>query len=163
MAGGDVDGDGYGDVVVGRGVGGPARVSVFSGRLLTLGQPQSALQGSFIVPGGNGVYVAVADVDRDGDADLVVGFDNKPTVSIYDGPEGTLISTKNLGPAFKGGVRVAARAGQILVASGPGTSPTVQLFAYADGAANPWTLRSNLTNEKIRGFTAANKRGVFVG
>jgi hypothetical protein len=58
---------------------------------------------------------------------------------------------------------VAARAGQILVASGPGTSPTVQLFAYADGAANPWTLRSNLTNEKIRGSTAANKRGVFVG
>ena len=172
VAGGDVDGDGYGDVVVGRGVGGPARVSVFDGRALTVAarnglipwrQVQSALQGSFIVPGGNGVYVAVADVDRDGDADLVVGLDNKPTVSIYDGPEGTLISTKNLGPAFKGGVRVAARAGQILVASGPGTSPTVQLFAYADGAANPWTLRSNLTNEKIRGFTAANKRGVFVG
>jgi hypothetical protein len=172
VAGGDVDGDGYGDVVVGRGVGGPARVSVFDGRALTVAarnglipwrQVQSALQGSFIVPGGNGVYVAVADVDRDGDADLVVGLDNKPTVSIYDGPEGTLISTKNLGPAFKGGVRVAARAGQILVASGPGTSPTVQLFAYADGVANPWTLRASLTNTQIRGFTNRNTRGVFVG
>jgi len=163
VAGGDVDGDGYGDVVAGRGVGGPARVSVFSGRLLTLGQPQSALLRSFNATGGSGVYVAAADMNRDGRAEVVVGFDTARTVSIYSGMTGTLVSIRNLGAAFKGGVRVAARAGQILVASGPGTSPTVQLFAYADGAANPWTLRSNLTNEKIRGFTAANKRGVFVG
>jgi hypothetical protein len=94
---------------------------------------------------------------------VVVGLDNKPTVSIYDGLTGAVVSTRNLGPAFKGGVRVAARAGQVMVASGPGTSPTVQLFAYADGSANPWTLRSSLANEKIRGFTAKNTRGVFVG
>jgi hypothetical protein len=109
------------------------------------------------------VYVAAADMNRDGRADVVVGLDNKPTVSIYNGLTGSLVSTSNLGPAFKGGVRVAARAGQVLVASGPGTSPTVQLFAYADGNANPWTLRSSLTNERIRGFTAKNTRGVFVG
>jgi hypothetical protein len=76
---------------------------------------------------------------------------------------GTLVSTRNLGAAFSGGVRVAARAGQVLVASGPGTSPTVQLLAYADGVANPWTLRSSLTNDQIRGFTNRNTRGLFVG
>ena len=172
VAGGDVDGDGYGDVVAGRGPGGPAQVAIYSGRGLTVAArngnwpwqvPQTALLRSFTVSGGNGVYVAAADMNRDGRADVVVGLDNKPTVSIYDGLTGSLVSTSNLGPAFKGGVRVAARAGQVLVASGPGTSPTVQLFAYADGNANPWTLRSSLTNERIRGFTAKNTRGVFVG
>jgi hypothetical protein len=109
------------------------------------------------------VYVAAADMNRDGRADVVVGLDNRPTVSIYDGLTGAVVSTQNLDPAFKGGVRVAARAGQVMVASGPGTSPTVQQFAYADGSANPWTLRSSLANEKIRGFTGKNTRGVFVG
>jgi hypothetical protein len=50
-----------------------------------------------------------------------------------------------------------------LVASGPGKSPTVQLLAYADGVANPWTLRSSLANDQIRGFTNRNTRGLFVG
>lgn len=168
VAGGDVDGDGYGDVVAGRGPGGPARVSVFSGRLLTtssvpLPQPQSALLRSFIAAGGSGVYVAAADMNRDGRSEVVVGFDTARIVSIYSGMTGTLVSTRNLGAAFSGGVRVAARAGQVLVASGAGTSPTVQLFAYADGNADPWTLRSSLTNAQIRGFTIRNTRGVFVG
>jgi hypothetical protein len=169
VAGGDVDGDGYGDVVAGRGPGGPARVAIYSGRALTvaarngqvpLQQPQTALLKAFSVLGGNGAYVAAADMNGDGRAEVVVGLDNKPTVSIYDGLTGSLVSTRNLGAAFKGGVRVAARAGQVMVASGAGTSPTVQLFAYADGA---WTERSSLANEKIRGFTAKNTRGVFVG
>ena len=97
---------------------------------------------------------------RDGRAEVVVGFDTAQTVSIYDGLKGTLISTTNLGAAFKGGVRVAARAGQVMVASGAGTSPTVQLYAYADKI---WTLRSSLGNEKIPGFTTKNTRGLFVG
>ncbi|MFM8222555.1 MAG: hypothetical protein ACKOJF_26925, partial [Planctomycetaceae bacterium] len=59
--------------------------------------------------------------------------------------------------------RVAARAGQVMVASGPGTAPTIQLYAYAAGATDPWTLRANLANEKISGFTAKNTRGVYVG
>lgn len=53
--------------------------------------------------------------------------------------------------------------GQVVVASGAGTSPSVQLFAYVDGNADPWTLRSNLANEQIRGFTCRNTRGLFVG
>ncbi|MFM7136660.1 MAG: hypothetical protein ACKO1M_06275, partial [Planctomycetota bacterium] len=84
-------------------------------------------------------------------------------VSIYNGLTGSLVSSRNLGAAFKGGVRVAARAGQVMVASGPGTSPTVQLFAYVAGNSDPWTLRSTLTNTQIRGFSRGNTRGVFVG
>lgn len=169
VAGGDVDGDGYGDVVVGRGPGAKATVEVYSGRLLNLAakdgevpmaRPQTALLKAFAVLGGNGVFVAAADMNRDGRAEVVVGFDNARSVSIYDGLQGTLVSREDLGPAIKGGVRVAARAGQVMVASGPGTSPTIRLYAYADGA---WTQTSNLANEKIRGFTTKNTRGLFVG
>jgi hypothetical protein len=172
VAGGDVDGDGYGDVVVGRGPGAKAAVEIYSGRLLTVAarnenmpitQPQTALLKAFALVGGNGVFVAAADMNRDGRAEVVVGFDNARTVSIYDGLKGTLVSRKDLGVAFKGGVRVAARAGQVMVASGPGTSPTIQLFAYAEGSADPWTQRADLTNQKIRGFTAKTTSGVFVG
>jgi hypothetical protein len=126
-------------------------------------QSQTALLKAFTALGGNGVFVAAADMNRDGRAEVVVGFDNARTVSIYDGLAGTLVSRKDLGAAFKGGVRVAARAGQVMVASGPGASPTIQLFAYADGGPDPWTQRASLANEKIRGFTAKNTRGVFVG
>jgi hypothetical protein len=172
VAGGDVDGDGYGDVVVGRGPGAKATVEVYSGRLLTvaarnenmpMAQPQTALLKAFTVLGGNGVNVAAADMNRDGRAEVVVGFDNAATVSIYDGLKGTLVSKKELGAAFKGGVRVAARAGQVMVASGPGTSPTIQLYEYDGFADGFWTQTSNLANEKIRGFTAKNTRGLFVG
>jgi hypothetical protein len=171
VAGGDVDGDGYGDVVLGRGPGGTARVEVYSGRAMTVAakngilpmQQQAALLKSFSVVGGIGVYVAAADMNIDGRAEVVVGFDRAKTVSIYDGLSGTLISKRDLGTAFNGGVRVAARAGQVMVASGMGTSPTIQLFAYANGLADPWTLRASLTNEKIRGFTARNTRGIYVG
>lgn len=159
-------------MVVGRGPGAKATVEVYSGRLLNLAaksgdvpmqQPQTALLKAFAVLGGNGVHVAAADMNRDGRAEVVVGFDNARTVSIYDGLQGTLVSRKDLGAAFKGGVRVAARAGQVMVASGPGTSPTIQLYAYADGVADPWTQRANLANQKIRGFTAKNTSGLFVG
>lgn len=172
VAGGDVDGDGYGDVVVGRGVGGSPLVEVYSGKLLIAGntptQAQQARLASFAVVGGNGVYVAAADMNRDGLSEVVVGFDKKPIVSIYSvsAGTGTLVSSKNLanepGWTATGTTRVAARAGQVMVASGPGASPTIQLFAYAF-VEDLWITRSLLTNEKISGFTSVNTRGIFVG
>jgi len=172
VAGGDVDGDDYGDVVVGRGVGGSPLVEVYSGRGLISGNTptpaQQARLAAFAVVGGNGVYVAAADMNRDGRSEVVVGFDKKPIVSIYSvaNGTGTLMSSKNLanepGWTATGTTRVAARAGQIMVASGPGASPTIQLFAYASIEAR-WTTRSLLTNEMISGFTSANTRGIFVG
>ena len=34
---------------------------------------------------------------------------------------------------------------------------------HADGAADPWTQRASLANEKIRGLSAKTTSGVFVG
>ena len=170
VAGGDVDADGYGDVVAGAGPGGGGKISVYSGRMLTKGDGslplQDALLTSFAVKGGTGVFVAAADMNRDGKAELIVGFDKAQTVSIYDGLKGTLISKRDLGPAFRTGVRVAARAGQVMVASAEGISPTIQLYAYAfaeGGGEGVWTARSTLANEKISGFTKSNTRGLYVG
>ena len=170
VAGGDVDADGYGDVVAGAGPGGGGKVSVHSGRLLIAEKgtlpPQTALLTSFAAKGGTGVFVAAADMNRDGKAELIIGFDKARTVSIYNGLNGTLISKKELGTAFRTGVRVAARAGQVMVASADGVSPTIQLYAYAaaeGGGEGVWTLRSNLANEKISGFTKSNTRGLYVG
>jgi hypothetical protein len=53
-----------------------------------------------------------------------------------------------------------------MVASADGVSPTIQLYAYAaaeGGGEGVWTLRSNLANEKISGFTKSNTRGLYVG
>lgn len=167
VAGGDVDGDGYGDVVVGRGVGGRPLVRIYSGKLLQPNaQPPAALSSFAVAPvpgrpgSGSGVYVAAADMDRDGTAEVVVGFDKASRVSIYNGLTGGLVSTTTLGPAFAGGTRVAARAGQVMVASGAGTSPSIRLLAFASGT---WTTKATLAGAQISGFSQGNKRGLFVG
>jgi hypothetical protein len=109
---------------------------------------------------GSGVYVAAADMNRDGKADVVVGFDKTSRVSIYNGLTGGLVSMTELGPAFAGGTRVAARAGQVMVASGEGTSPSIRLLAFAN---DTWTTKASLAGAQISGFSQGNKRGLFVG
>ena len=163
VAGADVDGDGYGDVVAATGVGTPPRVAVYGGRAITLstaGGSAIAPISAFSVGRGNGVFVAAADMNRDGRAEVIIGS-TAATVAVYDGLDGKVVSSLNLGRSFSSeGVRVAARSGQVMVASGPGISPTIRLLAFANGV---WTERSNLTGKAISGFTTANRYGVYVG
>jgi hypothetical protein len=77
VAGGDVDGDGFADVIAGGGPGGGPRVFAISGQglLASNGQSQTPLANFFAgdVNNRGGIRVATRELDGDGRADLVTG------------------------------------------------------------------------------------------
>ena len=84
-AAGDINGDGYADLVVTAGLGGGSHTVVWNGRLLGSGQLSRltpdfyAIDPNFVVD-KNGVFVALADLDGDGFQDLVFGAGNRVRV-----------------------------------------------------------------------------------
>jgi hypothetical protein len=74
VAGGDLDGDGFADVIAGGGPGGGPRVFALSGKSLISGNP-TQLANFFAGDTGNrgGIRVAVKNLDGDAHADLVAG------------------------------------------------------------------------------------------
>lgn len=143
VAFGDVNNDGYKDIVTAAGPGGGPHVKVFSGKDGTLLKRFYAY-----APGlASGINVAVGDVNGDGKADIITG----PNVQQGFGPH-VKAFTGNLGSAdnfdaptlvasffayadgFNGGVRVAAAdldndgKADIVTAAGPGGGPHVKAF-----------------------------------
>jgi hypothetical protein len=139
---GDVDGDGFADIVTGAGPGGGPLVQVFSGFSGAVIQQFFAYAPEFL----GGVYVAAGDVTGDGFADIVTGAGagGGPHVRVFDGVTGAQIpgvlgSFYAYVPVFTGGVRVAAGdidgdgIAEVITGAGPGGGPHVRVLDGATG------------------------------
>ncbi len=133
VAVGDVNRDGYGDVITGAGAGGGPHVKVFDGRTGAELFSYFAFAPTFT----GGVYVASGDVNRDGYADIITGAGagGSPHVRVLDGKTGAdLTNFFAFEPAFRGGARVASGdlnadgVDDLIVAAGPGGGPHVKAF-----------------------------------
>ncbi|CAN5634241.1 hypothetical protein BH11PLA2_BH11PLA2_24990 [soil metagenome] len=73
LGGGDIDGDGIGDVVFGGGSGAPPQVVGYSGANIVQNKFVRFLDFNFGTNSGQGIRVAVKDLNNDNIADVIVG------------------------------------------------------------------------------------------
>jgi len=175
---GDINGDGFPDLVVAAGAGGGPRVAVFDGAALGRGQAVKLVSDFFIFEPvlRDGVFVSVGDINRDGRGDLVVGAGpgGGPRVFIADGlalltPTGPVLTpVANFfagDPESRGGVRVAVKeqaddAGTALFVA-PGREDGSKLARYTD---TQLTKFATPTPASVRlAYEATFNGGVFVG
>ena len=141
---GDVNGDGYADLITGTGVGGGPHIKVFD---LRGGQPVTiasffAFEPTFM----GGVYVATGDINADGYADIIIGAGQTggPRVKVFNGAAGYVINTVApamdffaYDPSFTGGVTVSAGnrdtqpGEEVITGAGVGGGPNIRSFNAA--------------------------------
>lgn len=135
----DVDGDGFPDIITGPGPGAPPLVKVINGRDRT---PLASFM-AFDERDRNGLFVAGADVTRNGQAEIFVGNGRggPGLARVFD------LQGRNLGevapypPALRAGVRVAAfdfdRDGTPDLVCAPGPGPNLPIRIYNGRNRNP--------------------------
>lgn len=158
VAAGDVNGDGHADIITGPGSGGAPVVRAFDGET----QEQLLSFFAYNTSAIGGVFVASADVNGDGHADVITGPGRGPgpIVKIFDGTDASLIRTLFAYQTnFTQGVRVAAGdtddEGHVDIVAAPAENfqPLIRVFNAETGAFE-------------RSFLAYSNRytgGVFVG
>jgi hypothetical protein len=154
VASGDFDGDGFDDVITAPGPGVTTEVRIFSGATLRLLAAFTPFGSDY----SGGASVAAADLDFDGDVEIVVGSGKglSPEVRVFGG---TSLLTLGVFPVLAGttkGVNVAAATGvpSVIVAGAAGGTPdVVVLKGTASGATAAFS--------EVAHFTAyAGKKGV---
>jgi len=152
VAGGDIDRDGFADIITGS-ASGATNVEVFSG-LTNL-----RLESFYATPGaGSGVFVGAGDINGDGFDDLVTGVG--PQVKVFSGQNDAVLQAFTpYGAGFTGEVLVAAHdvngdgIADIITGPGPGGGPHIEAF---DGP----TLAGL---QSFMAFDPTFTAGVFVG
>jgi len=149
----DVDGDNVDDIITGAGVGGGARIRVFSG----VDGSEIANFFAFDTAFRGGATVAAADLDGDGRAEIVTGagFGGGPHVrafKIVNGQPQQILNFFAFDTAFRGGVNVAAG----LVGS------NTEIVVGAGTSGGPHVRRYNIT-QTAGSFTATDAGSFFAG
>jgi hypothetical protein len=133
VAAGDINGDGFADIITGVGPGGRPQVTVFDGRTFQALDSFYAMTPFF----SGGVFVAAGDVNGDGFADIIVGAGagGGPQVTVIDGRTLQILSSFfATDPRSTSGVRVATAEVSgtgpygIITAFGAGLAPDVRSF-----------------------------------
>ena len=189
VASADVTGDGVDDLITVAGKGGGPRVRVIDGATGKVVYDYFAYEPSF----RDGLFVAAADVDGDGFADIITGTDSGggPRVTVFSGKDGRVfLDFFAFDERFRGGVRVGAgdidgdgRA-EIIAGSGPGLGAEVRAFNaaggrvstfapvdpgftagvyVAGGATDPFTRRASILVGTGAGFADQGYAFVFDG
>ncbi len=151
LASGDLNGDGFDDVIVGAGPGGGPRVQAFDGLALTAGT-QTVLVNFFAFEPvfRGGVNVGAGEFTGDGFDDVIVGagMGGGPRVQVLDGRSlAPVTSYFAYDIGFRGGIYVASGDVNgdgrldVVVGAGPGGGPDVRAF-------------SGLTDTRLGGFFA---------
>ena len=137
VAGGDINGDGKADIIVGQGdgTGSTPNVRVFSG---ADGSTLLANFFAFTPTFTGGVRVAAGDVNGDGRADIIAGAGpGSSLVTVFSGQNQAVLKSFVAFPGFTGGVHVAAGdvngdgRDDIIVGAGTGQS-NVRVFDAQD-------------------------------
>jgi hypothetical protein len=133
VAAGDINADGFADIITGPGVGGGPVVKVFSGADNSLLRSFLAFKQDF----RGGIYVASGDVDGDTFSDIVVsqGAGDLPWVKTFHGPNLALINSFHAyADSFNGGATVAVNdlnldgQAEIITGAGPGGGPDLRVY-----------------------------------
>jgi hypothetical protein len=127
VAAGDVNHDGYVDIITGAGPGGSPHVEVFSGKDNSILRSFMAYSAYFT----GGVFVSAGQVNGDGYADIITGAGagGGPHVKVFSGLDGSVLASfMAYSTSFGGGVRVGAidinQDGHAFILTAPGSGPT---------------------------------------
>lgn len=138
LAMGDVNRDGFVDIVTGPGPGGGPNIKVFSGAdYTTVLYNFFAFESTFT----GGVTIASADINNDGYDDIMVGAGpgGGPRVTVFSGLNGSILQDFfAFEPTFTGGVNLAAGLidgdsnYDIIIGAGAGGGPRVKVLSGAN-------------------------------
>jgi len=181
IAAGDINGDGFDDLVVAAGFTGGPRVAIYDGRTVLSGNPERMVGDffSFEPNQTNGSYVAVGDFDGDGFADVAFGAGpgGGPRVRVASGKtliqqggpaalDAPLANFFGGDPNTSGGVRVSAADadgdGTPDLVTGSGQNATSQVSVYGGKSISGGNSPNRIAGGVVFGGAALTD-GVYVG